>query len=289
MTTEASIPSRSPWSLARFSIWVIIPLIIGIALSFLIPRPAIGVIYLSDAFYYYTAHDMIQQISTAKNSADIRAVILVMTSPGGTVTDTESVYREIISLRKTKPVVTVIEGMAASGGYYVASGTDYIFAKASSEIGNIGVIGTLPQEPVVYEDVYSTGPYKIWGMPRDSFSRELEMLKTGFLEVVKLGRGDRLDLADEIILRGEVYSGSDALKYGLIDALGSLSDAEEKAAKLAGIRHYRVVDLYDLAGLTARILEPVGFFRTDPDGNKTEYPAQPGSYMLYIPGLGDAQ
>lgn len=289
MTLETSSVPQTTWSLSRISIWVIIPLIIGILLSLLIPRPAIGVIYLSDAIYYYSAHDMIRQIAAAKNSPDIRAVVIVMTSPGGTVTDTESVYREIMSLRKTKPVVTVIEGMAASGGYYVASGSDYIIAKASSEIGNIGVIGTLPQEPIVYEDVYSTGPYKIWGMPRDTFSRELEMLKIGFLEVVKLGRADRLKLADEIILRGEVYSGSDALKYGLIDRLGSQTDAEEKAAELAGIRHYRVMDLYDEAGLTAKVMDPMGFFLTDSNGNKTTYPAQPGSYLLYIPGLGDAQ
>ncbi len=123
-----------------------------------------------------------------------------MNSPGGTVTDTESVYREMLALKKVKPVVTVIEGMSASGGYYVASASDYIFAKASSEIGNIGVIGTQPQAPTVYEDIYSTGPYKMWGMPRDSFSRELEMLKQGFLQAVKLGRGDRLNMPDEMIL-----------------------------------------------------------------------------------------
>lgn len=289
MTLETTSVQPTTWSLSRISIWVIIPLIIGFLLSLLIPRPAIGVIYLSDAIYYYSAHDMIRQIATAKNSPDIRAVVIVMTSPGGTVTDTESVYREIVGLRKIKPVVTVIEGMAASGGYYVASGTDYIIAKASSEIGNIGVIGTLPQEPIVYEDVYSTGPYKIWGMPRDSFSRELEMLKIGFLDAVKLGRGNRLKISDETILRGEVYSGSDALKSGLIDMLGSQSDAEAKAAELAGIRHYKVKDLYDLAGLTARVVDPMGFYQIDSNGNKTVYPAQPGSYMLYIPGLGDTQ
>jgi ClpP class serine protease len=68
-------------------------------------------------------------------------------------------------------------------------------------------------------------------MPRDSFSRELEMLKQGFLQAVKLGRGDRLKLSDETILRGEIYSGGDALRAGLIDALGSQSEAEAKPLK----------------------------------------------------------
>ncbi|GAP20196.1 S49 family peptidase [Leptolinea tardivitalis] len=289
MTIEQQEIKHSPWSLSQVSLWILIPLVLGILISLLIPRPAVGVIYLSDAIYYYSAHDIIQQLTAARNSAEIRAVVIVMNSPGGTVTDTESVYREIIALKQQKPVVTVIEGMAASGGYYAASATDYIFAKASSEIGNIGVIGTQPDKPAVYEDIYSTGPYKIWGMPRDSFSRELEMLKQGFLQAVKLGRGDRLKLSDETILRGEIYSGGDALRAGLIDALGSQSEAEAKAAQMAGIRHYTVKDMFDVAGLKETVVAPMGFFRKDSDGNISSYPAKAGLYLLYIPGLGDNQ
>jgi len=289
MTIDQSSPSKESWTISRISIWILIPLIIGILISLLIPRPAIGVIKLDEAIYSYTAQDLIQQLSAARDSNEIRAVVLVMTTPGGTVTDTESVYREIVKFRQIKPIVTVIEGMAASGGYYVACASDYVYAKASSEIGNIGVIGTQPEEPTVYEDIYSTGPYKIWGMPRDSFSRELEMLKQHFLQVVKTGRGERLKISDEVILRGEVYTGTDALKNGLIDGLGSLSDAEDKAALLAGIKHYAVKDMFTYAGLTVRAAQPIGFFRNDENGNITAYPQKSGSYMLYIPGLGDAQ
>ncbi len=167
MTIDQPENRHHTWSFSEISLWILIPLIVGILISLLIPRPAIGVIYLSDAIYSYSAHDLIQQLSAARNSNDIRAVVLVMNSPGGTVSDTESVYREIVTLKQEKPVVTVIEGIDASGGYYVAAASDYIFAKASSEIGNIGVIGTQPEKPSVYEDIYSTGPYKIWGMPRD--------------------------------------------------------------------------------------------------------------------------
>jgi len=289
MSIEQPVNEHHRWSFSGISIWVILPLVVGILISLLIPRPAVGVIYVNDAIYSYSAHDIIQELSAARNSNDIRAVVLVMNSPGGTVTDTESVYREIISLRQTKPVVTVIEGMAASGGYYVATATDYIYAKASSEIGNIGVIGTQPDKPAVYEDIYSTGPYKMWGMPRDSFSRELEMLKQGFLQAVKLGRGDRLKMADEMVLRGEIYSGGDALRLGLIDGLGSQSDAEAMAAKLAGIKHFQTKDLFDVAGLTVPTVQPMGFFKKDVNGNSSAYPANSGLYMLYIPGLGDAQ
>jgi protease IV len=289
MTIEQPDKKLRFWSLPTISIWILLPLVLGILISLLIPRPAVGVIYLNDAIYSFSAKDLIQQISTARNSTEIRAVVLVMNSPGGTVTDTESVYREIVQLRQTKPVVTVIEGIAASGGYYIACASDYIFAKASSEVGNIGVIGTQPEKPTVLENIYSTGPYKMWGMPRDSFSRELEMLKQGFLQAVKLGRGDRLKMTDEAILRGEIYSGGDALRQGLIDALGSQSDALNKAAKLAGLRHYVVKDLYNIAGLKIDTNAPKGFFLQDKNGAISSYPARAGTYLLYIPGLGDAQ
>src|SRR5512133_1825312 len=114
MTIEQPVNERHRWSFSGISIWIILPLVVGILISLLIPRPAVGVIYVNDAIYSYSAHDIIQELSAARKSNDIRAVVLVMNSPGGTVTDTESVYREIISLRQTKPVVTVIEGMAAS-------------------------------------------------------------------------------------------------------------------------------------------------------------------------------
>lgn len=289
MTIENIEKDQHHWSLSRISLWILLPLVIGVLFSMLIPRPAIGMIYMNDAVYSNSAYDVIQQINVARNSDSIRAVVIVMNSPGGTVSDTESVYREIMALRKTKPVVTVIEGIAASGGYYISCASDYIYAKASSEVGNIGVIGTQPDKPTVFENTYSSGPYKIWGMPRDSFSRELDMLKQGFLQVVKLGRGDRLKMADEIVLRGEVYSGGDALRYGLIDALGSQSEAVARAADMAGIRHYSTTNLFTAAGLKERVIEPLGFYHKDDAGNTTEYPAKSGLYMLYIRGFGGEQ
>ena len=260
--------------------WLVIPLVIGILLSFLIQRPMIGVIYLDDAIYSYTARDLTSQIIYAREKPEIKAVVLVMNSPGGTVSDTESVYRELLSLRQTKPVVTVVEGMAASGGYYLASGTDYIFAKASSEVGNIGVIGYLPDLPIVLETVYSTGPYKMWGMPREAFVRELEMLKQGFLQAVLLGRKDHLKMSPEEVLRGQIFPGGDALRLGLIDEFGSISNGYEKAASLARISHYKTIALRDY--VVSAQPTPAPFFQGSSSGLISQYPTKPGIYMLYI-------
>jgi protease IV len=270
-----------------FGVWllvIIIPLSVGLLLSLFIPQPVIGTINLDDAIYSTTASDMISQIRYAHDHPEIKAVVLVLNTPGGTVTDTESVYMEITRLRQLKPIITVVEGMAASGGYYLLSGTDYAFAKPSSEVGNIGVITYLPSTPAVLEEIYSTGPYKMWGEPRDTTVREMEMLKQGFYSAVTLGRGDRLKASREVILRGQIYPGSEALRMGLIDELGSVSHAYEKAAKITHISNYRIENLRFLAGVPPPISStlPSGFFHTK-DGIRTGLPNDPGIYMLYIP------
>lgn len=263
-------------------LWLAIPLVLGILASLLIPKPVIGLIYLNDAIGSTTAQEMISEINYARQAPQVRAVVLVLNSPGGTVTDTESVYMELNRLRQSKPVVTIVEGMAASGAYYLAAGTDYIFAKPSSDVGNVGVIGSLPSTPGVDEEVFSTGPYKLWGSTRDTYVREMEMLKQGFLQAVLLGRGSRLKTTSEVILRGEIWPGSEALRMGLIDELGAQSQAIDKAGSLAHISHYQVEDLRDLAGLP-EVVPTQQFYMTSSDGSQLPYPKNPGIYLLYIP------
>ncbi len=272
------------WGFRTWVLYGMIPLVIGILLSLFIKRPQIGVISLDDAIFSTTAQSMITQIIYARNHPEIKAVILVLNTPGGTVTDTESVYMELARLRQTRPVITMVEGMAASGGYYLLSGTDYVFAKPSSTIGNIGVLGYLPTPPTVVNGLYSTGPYKLWGEPKDTFIGEMEMLKQGFYHAVALGRGSHLKAPPEVILRGQVYTGSDALRLGMIDELGSISQAYDKAAQMAHIDHYQVVDLKKLSGLVPPATPQVsGFFQTTKDGVTLAYPKDPGIYLLYVP------
>jgi len=279
MTDEKK--SRKFLDTGGWVLFVILPLIIGSLLSLLIPKPIIGIIYLDDAIYSYTAQDMIEQIIYAREHDEIRAVVLVMYSPGGTVVDTESVYLELARLREVKPVVTMVEGMAASGGYYLAVGTDYIIANPSSSVGNVGVIGTLPSSPAVFEETYSTGPYKLWGYPRDTYVREMEMLKEGFLSAILLGRGERLLVSTETLLRGQIWTGSDGLRMGLVDQLGAQSEAFEKAAEMAHVSHYEVEDLYLLAEISPN--DYYTFYYESPEGVETVFPREGGLYYLYIP------
>lgn len=263
-------------------LWLVIPLILGLLAASAVPQPVVGVIRLEDAIYSYSAQNTIKQIQYALDHPEVRAVVLVIDSPGGTVVDTESVYMELTRLREKKPVVTVVNGMSASGGYYLSVNTDYIFSKSSSMVGNIGVIGYLPPSPFVIEDIITTGPYKLWGAPRDSDMRQVDMMRQGFFEAVRLGRGDKLKADDGVIFSGQIWSGMDALKLGIVDAFGTETDGAKKAAELAKVANYQVLDLAEPAGV-----ESFGgfFFMEGADGIILPYPKEAGFYMLYIPLL----
>lgn len=265
-------------------LWFALPLLAGILAAALIPQPTIGMIYLSDAINASSARDLIAQIDYARTHAEIRAVVLVLDSPGGTVADTEAVYLELLKLRQTKPVVASINSMAASGAYYLTVGADYAFAKPTSDVGNIGVIGYLPPVPAIYEGIISTGPYKLWGSPRDTFIRQIEMIKQGFYGAVKAGRGNKLNAGTDLILSGQIWPGSEALRLGLVDQLGSQSDAIEKAASMAHISNYQSIDLAPSVTLQPPAAA-YGFFAQTAEGMVLPYPKQPGIYMLYIPPM----
>jgi protease-4 len=279
--TPEELPTESGSSRKRYLLLLLIPLALGIALAAMIPRPAVGLIYLRDALHAFSSAEMITQIEYARERPEIRAVVLVIDSPGGTVIDTEAVYLELAKLREQKPVVTMAQGVAASGAYYLSVGTDYIFAGPSSPIGNVGVLSQLPPAPSVFEDIVSTGPYKLFGSARDTDLRRLEAIKQAFYQAVTLGRGDALQIGPETLLRGEIWLGGEAQQLGLVDELGSVSQAIEHAAEMAKIANYHTINLREPAGLTPELLFP--FFMETAEGAQTPYPRQPGMYLLWIP------
>jgi protease-4 len=265
------------------ALWTALPLIAGILAALFIPRPVIGTVYLRDAIYSYSAGDVVSQLRYAYDHPEIHAVVLVLDSPGGTVADTESVYLELARLRRRKPVVASVDSMAASGAYYLAVGTDYIVARPSSEVGNVGVRTVLPSTPGVFEDEVSTGPYKFYGGSRDETLRLLDPLKQGFYRAVVLGRGDALNATPETVLSGKLFIGSEALRLGLVDRLGDYSDAVDQAARLARVWNFETKDLQPLA-ITLQAPETAfQFFRETADGSQSPYPRAPGAYFLYIP------
>jgi protease-4 len=242
----------SAWStaikkVAYLAFWVVLPLVLGVILALAwVPVPRVGVIRFEDVIWQESSSSLGELLDHAQSDRRIRAVVLEINSPGGEVTATEETYYRLLELRQTKPLVVTVDGLAASGGYYIAAAADYIFAKPASLLGNIGVITFLPSADewrYTDEDYVSTGPFKFSGGSRGDFVRQIELSKQGFLEAVNAQRGSKLQVDQETLAGGEVFLGVQALRMGLIDELGANSEAVQKAASLAYVAHYRVEDV----------------------------------------------
>lgn len=239
---------RSPLRLILlFLIVIALPLALGLYLApRIVPTPKIGVIRLNYEISNATAFEFREQLLYARNDPAIQAVVIVINSPGGTASDSEDLYLDVLAARQELPVVATVDFLAASGAYYIAAATDAIYAKPGSAIGSIGVISSLPDTPFLEEDVLTTGPYKSFGGTQDGYVRRAETLKFAFLQAVANGRADRLNADLDLLSRAEIFDGVRALELGLIDGILSTSEAFDKAAELAGLRDYEVVELYPL-------------------------------------------
>ncbi|MDL1972295.1 MAG: signal peptide peptidase SppA [Deltaproteobacteria bacterium] len=179
----------------------------------------------------------------------IKAIVLRIDSPGGTVGPSQEIYLEIMRLRRKKPIVASLGSVAASGSYYIASAANKIVASPGTITGSIGVkmeflniqqlLNKLGLEPVVIK----SGIFKDIGSPTRKMSKEERMLlervikdvHTQFVEAIAKGRGLPLDKVEEIA-DGRIFTGRRAKELGLVDRLGNLQDAIMLAAKLGGIR-----------------------------------------------------
>lgn len=281
-------PSPSPLQrLARFVLWVVFPLLVGIILAaLLVPTPQVGIIRFEDIIWSESAANLSVLLDRARDDPSIRAVVLEIDSPGGEVTATEELYYRLLELRQTKPLVVTIDWMAASGGYYMAAAGDHIFAKPASTVGNIGVISFLPstsQQRFADEDYVSTGPFKFSGGSRGDYMRQIELAKLGFLESVFAQRETKLHTDRETLSSGEVFLGLQALQLGLIDELGANSEAVKKAAGLAHLARYRVVDIAGLVyGDEPPVEEEELYTHLEALVTRSDPAWRQGLYYLYI-------
>ena len=227
---------------------VILGVAVGVlALFYASPgKPKIGVIDLPFVVITDDSEFVIGEfLSYARKDDSIKAVVIRMSSPGGGAASSERLYFETRRLREEKPVVIAMDGMVASGGYMMAMGANYTYAQSASLIGNVGVIalaGSMIPRPLP-EAIVSTGPYKLSGASRRDWIGLVNELKDSFAHMVISERGDRLRLTEEELTEGRLYAGVDAVRFGLVDEIGGGADAMEKAAELAGIANYGIVDV----------------------------------------------
>ena len=209
-------------------------------------QPKIGVIDIPfTVINENTAYVIGEYLNYAREDDSIKAVVIKLTSPGGGAASSERLYQETRRLREEKPVVLVMNGLVASGGYMMSMGVTHSYAQTSSLVGNVGVITfndpLVPPNPS--ESVLDSGPYKISGFTREEWISTLEELKEMFAQLVASERGDKMRISKDELAEGRIYSGLRAVQLGLVDELGSNADAMGKASELAGISNYALVDV----------------------------------------------
>ncbi len=199
----------------------------------------------------------VEKLDAAAADPAVRAIILRINSPGGTVSASDLLYQEVRRFRERtgKPVIAVLMDVAASGGYYVACAAEEIIAQRSTVTGSIGVImqrfsleGTLKKVGVKAEAIAS-GPMKEAGSPwRDMTGEEralFESLVRGhferFLDVVAAGRPGLDRARIEKLADGRPYSAAEALEHGLIDRIGTLRDGLSAAKAKADLKQANTI------------------------------------------------
>jgi len=225
--------------------FVLLGLVLGALISIpAITKPVIATLTISGTIVGQAhADDISAALRYAGESSDIKAVVLQIDSPGGEASLTEQLYLDLLRLRQKKPVVVAIGARGASGGYYIAVASNFIYAEPTSQLGSIGAWLTLPRSESLSEDIITSGPFKASGGSERKYIGVLETFRQQFVDAVVSQRGDRLNIAEEELSRAEIYTGTESLRHGLIDGIGTSSAAIEKAASLAHVRNYDVVEL----------------------------------------------
>lgn len=247
------------------------------------------------------------QLKLARKDTDIKAVLLKVDSPGGTTTGSDILYHELLTYREeTKAkVVTVMMGLATSGGYYAALPSDHIAAHPTTVTGSVGVIFLQPRVAGLLEkigvgvDVSKSGLHKDMGSPfREPTLEERQLIDATvksqakrFLDLVQKHR--KLEPAAlNITATARVFTADEAKALGLIDSIGYMEDAVATAASLSGLpKDARVVAYRRHPGPDATWYQP----SAEAEGQRpalihlgldTLLPTQAGLYYLWTPGLG---
>lgn len=197
----------------------------------------------------------VKLLKDIRKQEEIKAVVLRINSPGGSILSAENIYRQLTGLQKDgKKLVISMGDLAASGGYYLSAMADSIFAQPNTLTGSIGVFSLIPNPSRALDeklgvrfDTVRTGPYSAdftvmfpWHEREHTYMQQrTDAYYELFLNKVAEGRDMTRDEV-HAVAQGRIWSGKKAVELGLVDKLGTLEDAIASAATLAGLEEYRI-------------------------------------------------
>ena len=196
---------------------------------------------------------LVRTLKSIGKKDNIKAVVIRVNSPGGSAFASELIWEEIEELKKNKTVVVSMGNVAASGGYYISAGADEIVAMPTTITGSIGVLGTLPnfnkiatrwgvnaEQVMTNKQSMGYSPFEpVSNDFRNEVKSSIKQIYDTFLKRVSNGRSMSIEEVHEIA-QGRVWSGKKAKEIGLIDHLGGMDVALERASKLADIEDYKI-------------------------------------------------
>lgn len=206
---------------------------------------------------------IIKALREARESENVKAIILRVNSPGGSALASEMMHRELELTKEKKPIYVSMANLAASGGYYIACNANRIFAENETITGSIGVYAAVPNVSELEKKLgisneqvgthkYSTGYFRGYN-PEETTSEETRKLVTEsvetmyktFVQRVADGRKMSWEQVNELA-QGRVWVGADALKNGLVDEIGSLDKVIDYAVKQHNIKKYSIKNFPDI-------------------------------------------
>ncbi|MBT5077968.1 MAG: signal peptide peptidase SppA [Candidatus Marinimicrobia bacterium] len=209
--------------------------------------PQIGVINISEAIM--ASEEIVEELNDFAEREDIDAILIRLNTPGGGVAASQEIYEKVkeISEANIKPIIASMGSVAASGGYYIAAGADTIIANKGTATGSIGVIMSYPiaadlldKVGLAFQSVKSGALKDAGNFARKPTKADLsyfqdlvDNLHTQFVRTVAYERGMSYDEA-ATLATGQVYSGEQALRLGLVDIIGTYDNAIRLVTKLAG-------------------------------------------------------
>lgn len=201
------------------------------------------------------SEDVCKDLEDLADNDDVKAVVIRTNTGGGSAFASEQIWRTVQLLKAKKPVIVSMSGMTASGGYYIACASDYIFAEPTTLTGSIGIFGMFPDMSGLLQDklglhfdVVKTNQFADFGTPARPFNAAECATLQGYIDygyktfVSRVAKGRKMTpAAIDKIAQGRVWVGSQAKNIGLVDAIGGLDEAIAEAAKRAKITEYTEV------------------------------------------------
>jgi protease IV len=214
------------------------------------------------------SEDLVETIDKAAKDKAVKAVVLRVSSPGGSAYGSEQIWRALTNLKKEKPLIVSMGDYAASGGYYISCMADSIIAQPNTLTGSIGIFGLIPNIDglnkklgLSYDGVKTNKMSDAISINR-AFTPEERVLMQNYINhgyelFVQRCADGRKKTVEEIktIAEGRVWTGEDALKIGLIDAIGGLDEAILMAAKKADLTSYQVREMPEKEDFATKIMK----------------------------------